>query len=133
MHSNLKSHKMKTDLGKINRTLLQNGKQALMKERSITRLCSRLAHTRLLVGCLIFFYCQEKVNKQNKTKTKATRAVAKEEHPKGVLGLAGRCRPLPSPGWHQQVRRAHVVKDKSGLFLCFLQCLFLTTLFPESY
>lgn len=62
-----------------------------MKECGIARLCSRLAHPRLLVCCLGFFfflYCQEKVNKQNKTKTKETSAVSKDAHPK----------PSPQPG-----------------------------------
>lgn len=49
-----------------------------MKECGITRLCSRLAHTRLLVCCLIFFLLSRKGKQTNKTKTKAIGGVARE-------------------------------------------------------
>lgn len=49
-----------------------------MKECGITRLCSHLAHTSLLVCCLIFFLLSRKDKQTNKTKTKAISGVVKE-------------------------------------------------------
>ena len=74
MHSHWKSHKMKTDSGKINRPLFIKSPAGSNEGRR------HLAHTYLLLCYLTFFYSQEKVNKQKETKTKAISEVAKDEH-----------------------------------------------------
>lgn len=50
---------------------------------------SPLAHTHLLVRGLIFSYCQEKANKQNKTKTNTIREVAEDGPPGTGPSLQG--------------------------------------------